>query len=69
VDDQHDGRGLELKMLRLRAGSFFPSLLECRRRVDQSLFAVIMEAYLQGTSAREVDDLVKVLGADSGITR
>ena len=37
--------------------------------MDQSLFAVIMEAYLHGTSAREVDDLVKVLGADSGITR
>jgi putative transposase len=40
---------LELKIPRLRAGSFFPSLLECRRRVDQSLFAVIMEACLHGT--------------------
>jgi hypothetical protein len=37
---------LELKIPRLRAGSFFPSLLERRRRVDQSLFAVIMEDYL-----------------------
>jgi len=60
---------LELKIPRLRAGSFFPSLLERRRRVDQSLFAVIMEAYLHGTSTRKVDDLVKALGADSGISR
>jgi hypothetical protein len=35
---------LELRIPRLRAGSFFPSLPERRRRVDQSLFAVIMEA-------------------------
>jgi transposase-like protein len=37
--------------------------------VDQSLFAVIMEAYLHGTSTRKVDELVKALGADSGISR
>jgi len=55
---------LELKIPRLRAGSFFPSLLERRRRVDQSLFAVIMEAYLHGTSIRKVNDLAKALGAD-----
>jgi putative transposase len=60
---------LELRIPKLRAGSFFPSLLERRRRVDQSLFAVIMEAYLHGTSTRKVDDLVKALGADSGISR
>jgi putative transposase len=60
---------LELKIPRLRAGSFFPSLLERRRRVDQSLFAVIMEAYLHGTSTRKVDDLVKALGADTGISK
>jgi putative transposase len=60
---------LELKIPWLRAGSFFPSLLERRRRVDQSLFAVIMEAYLHGTSTRKVDDLVKALGADSGISK
>jgi putative transposase len=60
---------LELKIPRLRAGSFFPSLLERRRRVDQSLFAVIMDAYLHGTSTRKVDDLVKALGADTGISR
>jgi putative transposase len=60
---------LELRIPKLRAGSFFPSLLERRRRVDQSLFAVIMEAYLNGTSTRKVDDLVKALGADSGISK
>jgi putative transposase len=37
--------------------------------VDQSLFAVIMEAYLHGTSTRMVDDLVRALGADSGISK
>jgi putative transposase len=60
---------LELRIPKLRSGSFFPSLLERRRRVDQSLFAVIMEAYLHGTSTRKVDDLVKALGADSGISK
>jgi transposase-like protein len=60
---------LELRIPKLRAGSFFPSLLERRRRVDQSLFAVIMEAYLHGTSTRKVDDLVKALGADAGISK
>jgi transposase-like protein len=44
-------------------------LLERRRRVDQSLFAVIMEAYLHGTSTRKVDDLVKALGAAPGSAR
>jgi putative transposase len=60
---------LELRIPKLRSGSFFPSLLERRRRVGQSLFAVIMEAYLHGTSTRKVDDLVKALGADSGISK
>ena len=60
---------LQLQIPKLRTGSFFPSLLERRRRVDQSLFAVIMEAYLHGTSTRKVDDLVKALGADTGICK
>ncbi|SDR96241.1 IS256 family transposase [Jiangella sp. DSM 45060] len=60
---------LELRIPKLRTGSFFPSLLERRRRVDQALFAVIMEAYLHGVSTRKVDDLVKALGADSGISK
>jgi putative transposase len=60
---------LQLQIPKLRSGSFFPSLLERRRRVDRSLFAVIMEAYLHGTSTRKVDDLVKALGADTGISK
>ena len=60
---------LELRIPKLRAGSFFPSLLERRRRVDQALYAVIMEAYLHGVSTRKVDDLVKALGVDTGISK
>ena len=60
---------LELAIPKLRVGSFFPSLLERRRRIDQALFAVVMEAYVTGTSVRKVDDLVKALGADTGISK
>ena len=60
---------LELQIPKLRVGSFFPSLLERRRRVDQALFAVVMEAYLHGVSTRKVDDLVRALGADTGISK
>jgi transposase-like protein len=60
---------LDLRIPKLRTGSFFPSLLERRRRVDQALFAVVMEAYLHGVSTRKVDDLVKALGADTGISK
>jgi len=60
---------LGLKIPKLRQGSFFPALLERRRRVDQALFAVVMEAYVHGVSTRKVDDLVKALGADSGISK
>lgn len=60
---------LELRVPKLRTGSFFPSLLERRRRVDQALFAVVMEAYVHGVSTRKVDDLVKALGADTGISK
>ena len=60
---------VELRIPKLRAGSFFPSLLERRRRIDQALFAVVMEAYVHGVSTRKVDDLVAALGADSGIPR
>jgi putative transposase len=60
---------LNLRIPKLRAGSFFPALLEHRRRVDQALYAVVMEAYLHGVSTRKVDDLVKALGADTGISK
>ena len=57
---------LELKIPKLRKGSFFPSLLERRRRIDQALYAVVMEAYVHGVSTRKVDDLVQALGIDGG---
>ena len=60
---------LDLRIPKLRQGTFFPSLLERRRRVDQALFAVVMEAYVHGVSTRKVDDLVKALGADTGISK
>jgi putative transposase len=50
-------------------GSFFPNLLEPRRRVDQALWTVIMTAYITGTSTRKVDDLVRALGCESGVSR
>ena len=58
-----------MRIPKLRTGSFFPSLLERRRRIDQVLFAVVMEAYMHGVSTRQVDDLVKALGADTGISK
>src|SRR5215472_8190264 len=60
---------LELRIPKLRSGSFFPSLLERRRRTGQALFAVVMEAYVTGTSTRKAGDLVAALGADSGISK
>jgi putative transposase len=60
---------VELAIPKLREGSFFPSLLERRRRIDRALYAVVMEAYVHGVSTRKVDDLVKALGAASGISR
>jgi len=60
---------LDLSITKLRQGAFFPSLLERRRRIDQALFAVVMEAYVTGTSVRKVDDLVRALGADTGISK
>lgn len=60
---------LDLAIPKLRSGSFFPCLLERRRRIDQALYAVIMEAYVEGVSTQSVDDLVKALGADTGISK
>jgi transposase-like protein len=60
---------VELAIPKLRTGSFFPSILERRRRIDRALFAVVMEAYVHGVSTRKVDDLVKALGAASGISK
>ena len=60
---------IELKIPKLRKGSFFPSILEPRRRIDQALYAVVMEAYVNGVSTCAVDDLVAALGVDSGISK
>jgi transposase-like protein len=60
---------VELKIPKLRQGSFFPSILERRRRIDRALFAVVMEAYVHGVSTRKVDDLVAALGVASGISK
>ena len=60
---------VELGIPKLREGSFFPSLLERRRRIDRALYAVVMESYVHGVSTRKVDDLVKALGAASGISK
>ena len=57
---------VEVQIPKLRSGSFFPSLLERRRRIDQALHAVIMEAYVHGVSTRNVDDLVAALGVGRG---
>jgi putative transposase len=60
---------VEVKIPTLRKGSFFPELLEPRRRVDWALWSVIMAAYVTGTSTRKVDDLVKALGCESGVSK
>jgi putative transposase len=60
---------LTLAIPRLRQGSFFPSWLEPRRRVDKALYAVVMEAYTGGISTRKVDALVEALGGASGISK
>jgi len=59
---------VELQVPRVRDGSFFPSLLEPRRRAERALVGVIQEAYVQGVSTRRVDELVKALGM-TGISK
>lgn len=59
---------IQLQIPKLRKGSYFPSFLEPRRRVDQALHAVIQEAYVNGVSTRKVDELVKSMGIE-GISK
>jgi transposase-like protein len=59
---------VELRIPKLRTGSYFPGFLEPRRMAEKALTAVIQEAYIQGISTRSVDDLVKALGM-SGISK
>ena len=53
---------VELRIPKLRKGSYFPFFLEPRRPAEKALTAVIQEAYVQGVSTRSVDDLVKAMG-------
>jgi putative transposase len=55
---------VELRIPKLRTGSYFPSFLEPRRMAEKALTAVIQEAYIQGISTRSVDDLVKAMGME-----
>src|SRR5207302_1364025 len=59
---------VELKVPKIAPGSYFPALLEPRRRAERALAAVICEAYVKGISTRKVDDLVRALGMD-GISK
>jgi len=59
---------VELSVPRVRDGSYFPSLLEPRRRAERALSAVVQEAYVHGVSTRKVDELVKALGM-TGISK
>jgi len=59
---------MELRIPKLREGSYFPSLLEPRRRSERALLAVVQQAYVEGVSTRRVDDLVKALGCE-GISK
>jgi len=59
---------LELRVPKIAPGTYFPALLEPRRRAERALAAVIQEAYVKGISTRKVDDLVRALGMD-GISK
>jgi len=59
---------VELRIPKLRQGSYFPGFLEPRRMAEKALTAVIQEAYIHGVSTRAVDDLVKALGM-SGVSK
>lgn len=59
---------VELRIPKLRRGSYFPGFLEPRRMAEKALTAVIQEAYIHGVSTRSVDDLVKALGM-SGVSK
>src|SRR5271168_301545 len=59
---------VELRIPKLRKGSYFPAFLEPRRLAEKALTAVVQEAYVQGISTRSVDDLVRALGME-GISK
>jgi len=53
---------VQLRIPKLRTGSYFPSLLEPRRRAEKALLAVVQQAYVEGVSTRKIDDLLQALG-------
>ncbi|HZL96132.1 MAG TPA: IS256 family transposase [Vicinamibacterales bacterium] len=59
---------IELAIPKVRPGTYFPSLLQPRRRAEHALLVVVQEAYVHGVSTRKVDDLVRALGVD-GISK
>ena len=59
---------VELRIPKLRKGSYFPGFLEPRRMAEKALAAVVQEAYVQGVSTRSVDELVQAMGM-SGISK
>src|ERR671935_442317 len=59
---------VELRIPKLRKGSYFPGFLEPRRMAEKALAAVVQEAYVQGVSTRSVDDLVQAMGM-TGISK
>jgi putative transposase len=62
------GGSVDLKIPKLRKGSYFPGFLEPRRTAEKALAAVVQEAYVHGVSTRSVDELVKAMGM-SGISK
>ena len=67
-DWQTRAGNVELRIPKLRTGSYFPSFLEPRRAVEKALVAVIQEAYVHGVSTRSIDDLVQAMGG-TGVSR
>jgi transposase-like protein len=59
---------VELRIPKLRRGSYFPGFLEPRRMAEKALTAMIQEAYVQGVSTRSVDELVRAMGM-TGISK
>jgi putative transposase len=59
---------VEIRIPKLRKGSYFPSFLEPRRMAEKALTAVIQEAYVQGVSTRSVDDLIRAMGG-TGVSK
>lgn len=59
---------VELRIPKLRSGSYFPSFLDARRRAEKALCAVVAQCYVEGVSTRRVDDVARAMGID-GISR